>query len=276
MFFWNVGTSLSDYMTSHHKWVQFHMPNITAERWRQMRCRVKDCSWSRYQFMHSSSLLVVSTSWWTFRDYVVNIVEAQFETVSCEHIVTHSSWLCCKHCWCAVRDCYLWAHHDGPFVTMLQTSVVAQSVTVSCEHIMTHSSWLCCKYLLMHSPWLLVVSISWGNFRDYVTNICWCTVRDCELWAHHDAQFVTMLQISVDAQSVTVTSTSWRTVRDYVTNIVDAPFVTVTWEYIMTDISWLCCKHLLMHSPWLLVVSTSWRTVRDYAANICWCKVRDC
>ena len=51
--------------------------------------------------------LVVSISRRTVvRDYVSNTVDGQFVTVSCEHITTHScSWLCFKHCWCAVRDC---------------------------------------------------------------------------------------------------------------------------------------------------------------------------
>ena len=141
--------------------------------------------------MHSSWLLVVSASWCKFRDFVANTVEALFVTVSCEHIMMHSSWLCCKH---------LLMHRSW----------------LSCEHITTHSClWLCCKHLLMHrswlscehitthscswlfqtllmrSSWLLVVSISRRTVvRDYVSNTA-------------DSQFVT-----VSCEHIT-THSSW-------------------------------------------------------------------
>jgi hypothetical protein len=122
--------------------------------------------------IHSSWLLVVNRSWRTVRDYVANITDAQFVTATCEHTMTHSSWLCCKHLlmhssWLCCK--HLLMHSSWLLLVSTLWRTVrdyvaniadAQFVTVTREHIVTHSSWLCCKHTLMHSSWLLVVNRS--------------------------------------------------------------------------------------------------------------------
>jgi len=135
--------------------------------------------------------------------------DAQLVTVSCEDIMAHGSWLCCKH-------------------------LLMQRLWLSCEHMMTHSSWLCCKALLMCSSWL--------SCEHIMTHSSW-------LWNTADAQFVTVRCEHIAMHSSwlcckpcwctvrdLVMTTSW---RDYVAIIVHArQFVTVSCEHIMTDTLW--------------------------------------